>query len=133
MKLLLPTGIALILLSCSKSSSPNNPPTPTSNLVTSLIAFNPVNHSKSTEKFKYDSSKNLVILNVRSDDTSQGVVNSWQTHWNRGTLQLRSWVHLLTTPIPGRVLVFTLITLMENVLIPPTKRSLLMFLMIQYI
>jgi hypothetical protein len=74
MKLLLPTGIALILLSCSKSSSPNNPPTPTSNLVTSLIAFNPVNHSKSTEKFKYDSSKNLVIFNVRSDDTSQGVV-----------------------------------------------------------
>ncbi len=77
MKLLLPTGIAFILLSCSKSSSPNNPPTPTSptsNLVTSLIAFNPVNHSKSTEKFKYDSSKNLVILHVRSDDTSQGIV-----------------------------------------------------------
>lgn len=62
-----------MLFSCTKIPAPNNPPPPVTNLVISIMAYYPVNRSKSIEHFTYDSSKNLVILNQRGNDTSQGV------------------------------------------------------------
>jgi hypothetical protein len=75
MKYGLVTFIAVLFLySCTKSSNISNPPViDTSSLVTRIVDYSPAYHYRSEEDFSYDSSKNLVVVHARNDDTSGDV------------------------------------------------------------
>ncbi len=65
---------ALFLYSCTKSSNTSNPTAiDTSRLVTRVVAYSPDNHYRAEENFLYDSSKNMIVVHTRNDDTSGNV------------------------------------------------------------